>query len=885
MIALATVLSTIFAAALLTSRPASAGAGTCTVSDKLVNSCRPWLGASVGKYPNVSTGLRAQVEAHEQRIGRQLDIVHSYHPVGSLPLSPDEQYFINRAGTLGFINWRPAAVWSDAAGGNATVNAQIDQVADSFNAVAPHKVFFTLFHEPENDVSAGNCTTNAAGAIAGSPADYRAMWRNVRSRFDAKGVTNVVWVMDYMNYPAWDCLVGELYPGNDLVDWVMFNAYGTGSQTWAGKINHFQDLLTSTNSPATDFLSKPWGIVEWNANASTMTPAQSLAYYDQAKAALDTTAFPRLRAYLVFDNVGPEGNENRVAYDAGGIYDAAKQDHYTAFAQDPAFADPPAPPPNADVVAPTAPTGVTAATNANSVDLSWQAATDDVAVTGYNVYRDGARVAVLGPVTSYSDTGLADGRSYRYAIEAFDAAGNIGPTATVTADLPDVTAPGPVPGLAAVGSGPDQVRLSWQPATDNVAVGGYHLYRDGVAVATTGPAVTAFDDNGAVSGRTYGYQIEAFDAAGNVGPLSPVVSSTPPDVTPPSTPTGLAVQSVTATQVGLGWQPSSDNLAVAGYHVYRDGVVIGSATQTSYQDPNLSDGRTYSYMVTAFDAAGNESSVSPAINATTPDVTAPTAPARLAGTVQSGSVNVQWQASLDNVAVAGYHVTRDGAVVATTTATSWVDPSTTQGRSYTYAVRAFDAAGNESVASTSVVVSVPDTSAPTAPGTPVATVQAGAVKLTWTAATDNVGVTSYRVTRNGTTLATVAGPTYTDAAVQQGQTYSYAVIALDAAGNAGPASAASSVNMPDTVAPATPTGLRGAAGARSVTLTWTAATDNVAVVGYQIYRGTAKIATAAGTTYTNVGLKTGTSYTYKIRAYDAAGNLSAFTATVTVKAR
>src|SRR4051812_46897587 len=176
-------------------QPVAAAPEGCVVTDTLVNPCRPWLGANVGKYPDVATGLRAQTEAHEQRIGRQLDVVHSYHPPGNLPLTADELYFVNRPDTLLFVNWKPAARWAAAAGGNAAVDAQIDLVADRIAAVAPHRIFLTLHHEPENDVSSGSCTKNATGAGAGSPADYRNMWRNVRERFDARGATNVVWAV------------------------------------------------------------------------------------------------------------------------------------------------------------------------------------------------------------------------------------------------------------------------------------------------------------------------------------------------------------------------------------------------------------------------------------------------------------------------------------------------------------------------------------------------------------------------------------------------------------------------------------------------------------------------------------------------------------------
>jgi chitodextrinase len=93
---------------------------------------------------------------------------------------------------------------------------------------------------------------------------------------------------------------------------------------------------------------------------------------------------------------------------------------------------------SSDGQAPSAPTGVTGtAPAATRVDLSWTAATDNVGVSGYRIYRDGSLLAKLGAVTSYSDTTTRDGASYRYEVQALDAAGNGSPlSATATVKTP-----------------------------------------------------------------------------------------------------------------------------------------------------------------------------------------------------------------------------------------------------------------------------------------------------------------------------------------------------------------------------------------------------------------------------------------------------------------
>ena len=79
--------------------------------------------------------------------------------------------------------------------------------------------------------------------------------------------------------------------------------------------------------------------------------------------------------------------------------------------------------PQEDTAAPAPPTLTGQAVSATRVDLAWSGATDDIGVTGYEVYRDGALVATLGNVTTFSDTGLTPATTYSYTVRALDAAG------------------------------------------------------------------------------------------------------------------------------------------------------------------------------------------------------------------------------------------------------------------------------------------------------------------------------------------------------------------------------------------------------------------------------------------------------------------------------
>ncbi len=186
------------------------------------------------------------------------------------------------------------------------------------------------------------------------------------------------------------------------------------------------------------------------------------------------------------------------------------------------------------------------------------------------------------------------------------------------------------------------------------------------------------------------------------------------------------------------------------------------------------------------------------------DTTPPTAPANLTATaVSSGQVNLAWTASTDNVGVTGYNVYRNGAFLASATATSYSDTTTQASTTYSYTVYAVDAAGNVSPASNTAAVTTPgqgDTQAPTSPtGVTATAASASQVNVGWNASTDNIGVTGYTVYRNGTAIATTSGATataYTDTSVAPSTTYTYTIDAFDAAGNHSQPSAGASVTTP-----------------------------------------------------------------------------------------
>ncbi len=262
-------------------------------------------------------------------------------------------------------------------------------------------------------------------------------------------------------------------------------------------------------------------------------------------------------------------------------------------------------------------------------------------------------------------------------------------------------------------------------------------------------------------------------------------------------------------------------------------------------------------------------------------------------------------ASDDNVGVTGYLVERctgtacaNFVQISQTASTMLNDTGLAAAADYSYRVRATDAAANLSGYSAVVTASTPplaDTTPPTAPGGLVtAVISSSQINLSWTVSSDAVGVTGYLIERcqgagctNFTQVSSTAAAAFSDAALAAATSYSYRVRATDAAGNLSAYSVVANASTPaatDTTPPTAPgNALATALSITQISVAWTASSDNVGVTQYRIERcqgagctNFVQIAASAAVGYSNTGLTASTSYSYRIRAADAAGNLSAY---------
>jgi len=483
-----------------------------------------------------------------------------------------------------------------------------------------------------------------------------------------------------------------------------------------------------------------------------------------------------------------------------------------------------------DNTPPSVPASVNAsAVSSSQINVSWNASTDAIAgVAYYRVYRNGTLAATLAP-TSYSDTNLAAGVPYCYAVVAVDRRGNVSAASAdacaTTLPPPDTTTPSVPTGVAATAVSCSQVNVSWNASTDaGSGVQSYLVYRDGVLWRTVAAGTTSTTDTSVSASTSYSYAVAAKDVVGNQSANSAAASvSVPacPDTTPPTAPTNVVATAANCSQVNVSWSPAADGgSGVQSYLVFRDGVFFRevAAPDTSTTDTTVSPASTWFYSVAAKDAAGNQSSNSPPATANVPacpDTAPPSVPADVAATaVNCGQVNVSWSASTDaGSGVQSYLVFRNGVFwrEVAAPATSTADTSVSASTSYTYAVAAKDVAGNQSANSTAASTSVPacpDTTPPAVPGNVTATaVTCTRLDVSWSASTDGAsGVKGYRVHRNGVFVQEVLAPTlsWSDTSAAGSTTYSYSVSAFDNAGNVSALSTAASATTPS--CGGTPTG-------------------------------------------------------------------------------
>ena len=316
-------------------------------------------------------------------------------------------------------------------------------------------------------------------------------------------------------------------------------------------------------------------------------------------------------------------------------------------------------------------------------------------------------------------------------------------------------------------------------------------------------------------------------------------------------------------------------------------MLVGSGATRALVVTGLAPVTTYRMTVIARDGAGNGSPPSAVLPVTTPaDTTSPSRPSGLAASgITTTSFRLSWTGSADDAGVAGYNIYRAGTLIGSSASITFEVTGLTPDANQRMTVRATDAAGNLSGASAALVVRTLANPPAAVTGLSVANLKAASFTLKWTAATGGMGgIAGYDVYRDGVFAGTTAKRSLAFTGLTPLVTYTLMVISRDMAGNfSGPSASLRVTTLADTLRPAVPADLSATSVAySSFTLVWTPSTDNVGVTGYDVFRNGTQIGSTATSAFPVTGLAPLTVYSMRVRARDAAGNLSAASAILPV---
>ena len=345
--------------------------------------------------------------------------------------------------------------------------------------------------------------------------------------------------------------------------------------------------------------------------------------------------------------------------------------------------------------------------------------------------------------------------------------------------------------------------------------------------------------------------------------------------------------------VTLSWSAPTTGGEVAGYEYEQtvggvsDGwMSTGTGTATTLMLTGLTNGTAYDFRVRAVNTAG-QGAASNIVSAMPTAVTmVPGMPGALTAVAGDGTVTLSWSAPTTGGAVTGYEYKQDSGAWMSTgggTATTLMVSGLTNGTPYAFQVRAVNTAGPGPASSAVAATPVAAVVVPGMPGALTAVAGDGTVTLSWSAPTTGGAVTGYEYKQDSGAWMSTGGGTATTLMVSgltNGTPYAFQVRAVNTAGPGPASSPVAATPVAAVVVPGAPSALTAAAGSGTVTLSWTApATGTGGMVASYEYQQTANGVPSAwmpttmgtGTTHTVTGLTNGVTYSFQVRARNAAG--------------
>ena len=265
---------------------------------------RPGLVPPSGGWRGSTLGWLDGPQQYVQQYGHQLHLWRTFKDPENLAITDDQKAFVDGGGIL-WYNMQPTN-WSEA--GSPSFAPTIASYAKAVKSLAPAKVIVNAGHEPD-----GHCDPSD-GKYFGTPGEYRAMWAQFRAGFAAAGADNAVWAVDFSRgirkKATFDRWVAALWPGDDAVDWLFFNAFGDhpmadkqGRGNWTTIVDSIYTQLEQNAADGNNYTAVPWGIGAFQPKPPPLMDEQDRSEFIlQAATALNASRFPRLRGMVYYDH-------------------------------------------------------------------------------------------------------------------------------------------------------------------------------------------------------------------------------------------------------------------------------------------------------------------------------------------------------------------------------------------------------------------------------------------------------------------------------------------------------------------------------------------------------------------------------------------------------
>ena len=458
-----------------------------------------------------------------------------------------------------------------------------------------------------------------------------------------------------------------------------------------------------------------------------------------------------------------------------------------------------------------------------------------------SISRNGTFVANDISGTTFSNAGLSPNYSYTYLVTPYNVNGDAG-TALSTTQL----TLGNVTSISATSPTTTSIVLTYGGSGSYTNVS---ITRNGTPIATNITGTTFTDSSGLTPHTSYTYNIIPYNSDNIIGPSVSITKYTLPTLT------SLTVTSKTASQVVLAYDGSYTNVSIT-----RNGTAISTATNITgitFTDTGLTTNTSYTYVVTPNNLSGSGATLS-ITQLTLGNITSFSIPS---ATVTTTTEKLDYSGNYTNVSI-----TRNGIAISTATnitGITFTDTGLTPHTSYTYAVFPNNSAG------TGVSSSITKGTLPILTSLDASASSSSQIVLTYAGSYTNVSIT-----RDGISIATgITTSTYTDSSGLSANTsYTYAVTPNNTSG-AGSTLSTTRYTLPNI----TSLSVSSETTAQTV-LAYSGNYTNVSITR----NGTAIATNITGTSYTDAGLASNTSYTYVVTPYNSDGRAGSTSSIVNV---